>query len=70
MTGINEAVAEEAALDWLRDLPPGLIVERFTESVRDTLLRSCRLTEDSHALAVLRDSLLPQLVAGEQQLDA
>ena len=49
-------------------VPPARVVELFTDSLRDVLARSQRSSEDSQTLATLRDTLLPQLVAGELRL--
>ena len=46
-------------------VPPGPIVEHFTDSVGDTLARSHCLNEEARTLAMLRDVLLPRLVSGE-----
>ena len=46
-------------------VPPGPIVEHFTDSVGDTLARSHCLNEEARTLAMLRDVLLPRLVSGK-----
>ncbi len=49
-------------------VPPGPIVEHFTDSVGDTLARCHCLNEEARTLATLRDALLPRLVSGEFRL--
>ena len=61
MPGLNRNLAYMSR----QVVPPGPIVEHFTDSVGDTLARSHCLNEEARTLAMLRDVLLPRLVSGE-----
>lgn len=51
-------------------LPTDAPVRQFTEAVRPALARATRLLEENERLAMLRDALLPELMAGRSRLAA
>lgn len=45
--------------------PPDALIERFTALVRGLYFRADLSSDESHAIAIVRDALLPKLLAGE-----
>jgi hypothetical protein len=76
---LNESVVESAALEWFENLsyqvghdfrpipavrPPEELMANFTENSAPFYARITGNLRQSHTLATLRDTLLPQLLGG------
>ena len=67
MTGTSgrQRVPAKALSQFMLPAPPGQVAERFGRIVQPFLQRASRATNESRALAALRDTLLPKVVSGE-----
>ena len=67
-TGSHQRIQRDSVLGMGTIIPSGALVRAFTERVKPMFDRINRNTEQSHTLATLRDSLLPQLLGGTLQI--
>jgi type I restriction enzyme S subunit len=67
-TGSHQRIQRDSVLGMGTIIPSGALVRAFTERVKPMFDRINRNAEQSHTLATLRDSLLPQLLGGTLQI--
>jgi type I restriction enzyme S subunit len=61
----RQRVPASSLEDYLVVIPPSIILECFEQQIRPLISRIHRASSESHALAALRDTLLPKLISGE-----
>lgn len=59
------ALPRDAVLDLRCPAPPSALGQAFDDAALPLLERQWKNTEEAHTLAVLRDTLLPELISGE-----